>query len=318
MNIPLAPADASVQAASFDTLFLVLVVLSLLIVALVGMLILVFAIRFRSGSSAPRHRVPRLFSREIEIGWTAATAFVALFLFWFAAGTTLHQIKIPANAMEVHVEAKQWMWKTRQPNGVRELNALHVPTGQPVALYLNSQDVIHSFFVPAFRIKQDVVPGRTSTAWFEATKPGIYRLMCAEYCGTDHSGMRGEIVVMAPEDYARWLEAQPQGDTLAAEGRALFTAAGCSGCHAEASAVHAPRLAGIFGRDVPLADGRIVVADEAYLTDSILLPKRDVVAGYEPIMPNFARVLDAGEVAALVAYIRALGHEPPAAAKGSP
>ncbi len=306
-----ALSAASDNAQGFDRLFFALVAFSIVIVVLVAALVIGFSIRFRSGSKVTRHKVPRILSREIEIGWTAATAFVALFLFWWTAAANLQQADIQSGAMEIHVEAKQWMWKASHSNGVRELNALHVPVGQPVMLYLNSQDVIHSFFVPAFRLKQDVVPGRTTTLWFKATEPGSYDLLCAEYCGTGHSRMGGTIVAMEPADFAAWLDAQPEGEGLVAAGRALFTEAGCSGCHAAGSAVHAPDLAGIYGRQIPLADGRVVTADAVYLHNSILLPRRDIAAGYAPIMPDFARLLDEDEVAALVAYIRSIGKETP-------
>ena len=310
MTVPFAPASASLQAGNFDRLLLVLVVFSGAIVLLVATLLLVFAIRFRAGSAAEREKVPRVLSREFEIGWTTATVFSALFLFWWASSTAMQDFKPPNGAMQIHVEAKQWMWQVRHPNGARELNTMHVPVGQPVQLYLNSQDVIHSFFVPAFRLKQDVVPGRTSTMWFQATKRGRFRLFCAEYCGTDHSAMLGEIVVMAPEDYAAWLDSRPADNTLSAEGKALFVAAGCAGCHASGSAVHAPLLDGILGRTVVLSDGRRLTADDAYIHDSILLPRKDIVAGYAPIMPDFSTILDDGQVDALVAYLHDL---PPAA-----
>jgi cytochrome c oxidase subunit 2 len=171
---------------------------------------------------------------------------------------------------------------------------------------MTSQDVIHSFFVPAFRVKQDVLPGRDTEIWFRATKAGVFPLLCAEYCGTDHSMMRGRIVVMRQEDYADWLTRQPEGDDLSHLGAKLFVAQGCSGCHAESSSVHAPKLAGLYGRTVNLSDGRQVKADEGYIRDSILQPKRDVVAGYEPIMPSFAGLLDDGEIHSLTAYIRSL------------
>jgi cytochrome c oxidase subunit II len=309
MNVQFAPAQASLNAGTYDILFDAMILFSSAIVILVGFLIVFFSVRYRAGSPVTRKQVPQLLRRELEIGWTAATAFAALFIFWWASTVALHQSAPPQGAMEVHVEAKQWMWKTRQPNGVREINALHIPIDQPVVLYLNSQDVIHSFYVPAFRLKQDVVPGRTTITWFEATKAGTYRLLCAEYCGTDHAEMGGWIEAMEPADYARWLESRPEGDTLVAEGAALFTSAGCSGCHAGSAAVHAPLLGGIFGRDIPLADGRVVEADEVYLRDSIVLPARDVAAGYKPIMPDFGRLLDDAEVEALVAYIKSLSDE---------
>lgn len=300
-------AQASEGARSFDMLFIVLVLFSCGIVLLVGVLVVVFSVRFRSGSKVSRKRVPRLLAYQIEALWIALTFFAAMVFFWIAGSVMVRQLDPPEDAMEVHVEAKQWMWKASHAGGAREINALHVPAGQPVKLYLNSQDVIHSFFVPAFRLKQDVVPGRTATAWFTATEPGTYHLFCAEFCGTSHSQMTGRIVVMEPDDFARWLAGRPEGETLVAEGRALFTSAGCSGCHAKESNVHAPDLRGLAGRRVALADGRVVVADDAYLRDSILLPGRDIVAGYEPVMPDFSNILNSGEVTALVAYLRHLG-----------
>jgi cytochrome c oxidase subunit 2 len=202
------------------------------------------------------------------------------------------------------VVGKQWMWKAEHANGRREIDELHLPLGQPVRLVLSTEDVIHSFFVPAFRIKQDAVPGRYTSIRFTPTRAGEYRLHCAEYCGTDHARMGGRVVVMPPAQFARWLERGGQGRSLAARGFELFRRKGCSGCHAAASTVHAPDLAGIFGRAVHLQDGRTRIADEAYLRDSILLPKRDVVAGYEPIMPSFQGQLDEDELAALVAFLK--------------
>ncbi len=313
MNISFGPETASTSAESFDFLFLGLMILAGAIVLLVTALIAIFSARFRAGSEAARHRVPHLLSREVEIGWTAAVAFLAVFFFWWAASYEVTQTNPPADALEIHVLAKQWMWKTEHPGGAREINALHVPVDTPVALYINSQDVIHSFFVPAFRLKQDAVPGRTAVAWFEADKTGVFPLRCAEYCGTSHARMTGEVTVMDPGDYARWVELQPRSDDLAAEGRAIFSQAGCSGCHAGNSKVHAPSLEGIFGRPVHLSDGRTVTADQGYIRNSILQPKRDVVAGYAPIMPSdYARTLDQGQVSALVAYLRSLSKRQPA------
>ncbi|ETX29043.1 cytochrome c oxidase subunit II [Roseivivax isoporae] len=305
----IAPEQASTQAEAFDRIFAMMTGFSLFVVALVGALIFVFSLLFRAKRGTPRRSVKALQNRQIEVFWTAVTAFFAIFFFWYTSTASLDAIEAPAGAMEYHVEAKQWMWKTRHPSGARELNAMHVPVGRPVTVFLNSQDVIHSFYVPAFRIKQDVVPGRTSTVWFEATKPGTYRLFCAEFCGTDHAKMTGRVVAMAPGDYARWLETRAEGETLAATGARLFVSAGCAGCHEEGSDVHAPSLAGLFGREIPLADGRQVTADADYLRDSILLPGRDIAAGYEPIMPNFSGMLEDGEVEALVAYIRTLSEE---------
>ena len=186
----------------------------------------------------------------------------------------------------------------------REINELHVPVDEPVQLILSSQDVIHSFYVPAFRLKQDVVPGRYTRLWFEATKVGQYHLFCAEYCGTDHSGMVGRVVVMPQAAYARWLQGDQAQPGLASQGQDLYSRLGCAGCHAPGSAVQAPGLEGLLGRTVHLADGRSIVADENYIRDAILQPAKDVVAGYRPVMPSFAGQVSEEELAALMAFMR--------------
>jgi cytochrome c oxidase subunit II len=300
------PESASMQAVQTDRIYSVLLAFSAVIVVIVGGLVIVFSIRYRRGSKAGRAELPRIMSRELEIGWTSATLFLALFIFWWVSSTQLSALVPPKNAIEIHVVAKQWMWKTQHANGAREINELHVPIDVPVRLVMTSQDVIHSFFVPAFRMKKDVLPGRYTETWFRATKLGSFHLFCAEYCGSEHSRMTGRIVVVSQEEYGRWLAAQPQGDGLAKEGEAIFRARGCSGCHAEASKVHAPKLRGLYGRAVQLADGRTVRADDAYLRDSMLLPKRDITAGFEPIMPSYKGILTDGEIISLTAYIRSL------------
>ena len=296
--------EASTLAPRVDGIFWILTGLSLAIMALVGSLVLVFALRYRRGSKAKRGAVPEKIGDRIEIVWTAATFFVFIFVFWFAAALDTDQFEVPKDAMEIHVVAKQWMWKLEHPNGAREINALHVPTGVPVRLVMTSQDVIHSFFVPAFRIKQDVLPGRYVTAWFKATRTGTFHLFCTEYCGTDHSRMIGGIVVQSPGDYAKWVAAQPQGDSLADQGAKLFVQMGCTGCHGPDARVRAPSLAGVYGRQVPVSGGGFVTADEAYLRDSILLPQKDVVAGYAPVMPSYTGVASEEDVIRLVAYLK--------------
>ncbi|MEH6953108.1 cytochrome c oxidase subunit II (plasmid) [Nitrobacter sp. NHB1] len=300
------PEAASQQAVRTDQIYFVLLTFSGFIVLLVAALILVFSIRYRRGSKAKRGALPKVMSREFEIGWTSATLFLALFIFWWVSSTHLSALAAPKNALEIHVVAKQWMWKTQHSNGAREINELHVPLDTPVRLVMTSEDVIHSFFVPAFRMKKDVLPGRYTETWFRATKPGVFHLFCAEYCGSEHSRMTGRIVVVQKDAYARWLAAQPEGDGLAKTGEAVFRARGCSGCHSQTSKVHAPNLNGLYGRKVQLAGGRTVTADEAYLRDSMLMPRRDVVAGFEPIMPSYAGILTDGEIISLTAYIRSL------------
>jgi cytochrome c oxidase subunit 2 len=309
-SLPFWPVQASAEAVRVDAIVIGMLVISSAIVLLVVALLLGFSIRYRRGSKAPRGELPEFIKNEVEIGWTAGTAFLAFFLFAWATIAVVAANKPQPNPLEIHVLARQWMWKAQHENGAAEINALHVPRGEPVRLLMRSEDVIHSFYVPAFRLKQDVLPGRLTELHFTPTRTGDYPLLCAEFCGTLHSRMGGTVTVMEPEDYARWRSAQPQGDDMAREGRALFVQAGCSGCHAASSAVHAPDLAGLYGRQVPLADGRSVVADEAYLRDSILQPKRDIAAGYAPIMPSFAGRLGEGELQRILAYLRTMTEEP--------
>ena len=304
------PDAASDVAQRTDLIVVIMLVLSGAILLLVTCRLLGYAIRYRRGSKAPRGPLPEILQREVEVGWTVATALLALVLFAWGGATMLSFGGAEqGDAVEIHVQAKQWMWKTRHANGAQEIDALHVPLGQRVRLIMTSQDVIHSFFVPAFRVKQDVLPGRLTELRFTPTKPGTYELFCAEYCGTLHARMGGTVTVLEPDDYARWLAAQPEADDLAGEGRVLFTALGCSGCHAGSATVHAPRLEGLYGRQVPLSDGHFVTADEAYLRDSILQPAKQVVAGFAPLMPSFAGLVGEDELQRLVAYIRSLREE---------
>jgi cytochrome c oxidase subunit II len=305
-GLPVLPPEASTQAAQTDHIVLGLVAVTGTILILVFGLIIVFSFRFRNGSGAKRGDLPTWITRDFEIGWTAATLFLALFIAWWTTASSLGSLTPTKGALQIHVIGKQWMWKTQHPNGAREINTLHVPVGEPVTLLMTSEDVIHSFFVPEFRIKQDVLPGRYTQTWFVATKPGTFHLLCTQLCGTEHSRMVGSVVAMKPDDYAKWTAAQPQADDIAREGEALFRSLGCSGCH-EGSQVHAPSLHGIYGQQVHLSDGRTVLADDAYIHDSILQPGRDVVDGYENIMPSFAGQIGEDQVVALTAYIRSLG-----------
>jgi cytochrome c oxidase subunit 2 len=307
-NFQFLPIAASSGAVRTDTLFLCVLAITGGMAVLLATLMVVFAIRYRKGSSADRSHAPAN-NRILEIAWTVFPLLVFLGMFVWAAIDYLNLSQAPQNATPVFVVAKQWMWTLEHDNGRREINELHVPLGQPVRLVMTSQDVIHSFFVPAFRIKQDVLPGRYTSLWFKPTVAGEYHLLCAEYCGTDHSAMGGRIVVMAPADYARWLaqgDAQPQ-PSIAARGFALFGRFGCSGCHAAGSSVHAPDLNGLLGRAVHLQDGRTVLADENYIRDAILLPDKDIVAGYAPIMPSFTGQLGEEDINAIIEYLRTTG-----------
>jgi cytochrome c oxidase subunit 2 len=226
------------------------------------------------------------------------------------------QYEAPGDAFDVSVVGKQWMWHLQHPEGKREINELHLPVGRPVRLKMISQDVIHSFFVPAFRIKQDVLPGRYTTAWFRPTKPGKYHLFCAEYCGTNHSLMKGSVYVMDQAEYDRWLAGEDAGLSMARQGEELFVQHHCAGCHGASQTVRAPRLEGVYGRPVPVTEGaskdvHFVTADDRYIRDSILLPKAQVVAGYEPVMPSFAGQIGEDDLLRIIAYIKSIGTKGP-------
>ncbi|MBM7333837.1 MAG: cytochrome c oxidase subunit II [Alcanivorax sp.] len=307
----LFPDAASSVAGSVDTLFWTMVVVCGLIVVLVFTLLLVFSVRYRAGARVDRTPSPKLFNnRWLEIGWTLPV--LAGFLVFFGWGAALYVdiFDPPARAGEdvrqVNVIGKQWMWKFQHPEGIREINDLHLPVGQTVELRLTSQDVIHSFFVPAFRIKQDVLPQRYTRLRFTPVKTGRFDLFCAEYCGLSHSGMVGKVVVMAPERFQAWLERRDRGESPAREGERLFRQYGCSGCHGAASRVDAPDLAGLYGKPVPLESGETVTADAQYLRDSVMFPSRQVAAGYPDIMPSFKDQISEEDLLKLLAYLQSL------------
>jgi cytochrome c oxidase subunit 2 len=306
-----ALANASTLAPRVTRLFDALLATSALVVVALAAINLFFLIRYRRGSTAPRTPL-RMSAVKLEITWISATTAIFLGFFFWGAWIYLDEERVPAAADEIHVTGRQWMWDVRHPDGRREFNELHVPVGTPIRLVLSSEDVIHSFFVPAFRVKQDAVPGKIVSTWFEATEPGSYHLFCAQFCGTEHSGMVGQVVAMKPEDYARWLSTGNQPEGLSGRGRALFTRYGCSGCHAPASVVHAPLLEGLYGKLQPVENGQFVRVDETYLRDSILLPGQHVVAGYANVMPSFQGVIPEGDLIELIAYLKSLGDGNPA------
>jgi cytochrome c oxidase subunit 2 len=304
--LSLFPEQASTEAAHTDAIYFGLIAFSAVITSIVVGCLIVFAMRYRRGSAARRGNLPQWIVRDFEIGWTTATFFLFVFVGFWTAATRLAALTPPRDATEIHVVAKQWMWKTQHPNGAREINALHVPVGEPIRLAMTSEDVIHSFFAPEFRIKQDVLPGRYTRAWFNATKIGTYHLLCTQLCGTEHARMTGEIAVMARPDFARWLAAQPHADDLVGEGRALFASLGCSGCHDGEAKVRAPKLASLYGQAVDLADGGHAVLDDAFIRDIVLRPNAHAVRGYDAIMPSYAGLIGDDELLRLAAYIRSL------------
>jgi len=305
--IPFWPDTAATNAIAVNNLFIAELGLSALImVTVVGMMV-VFCIRYRRGSSASRANLTET-TWHFEVGWTTATLATFLVLFVWGAGMYVWLYQAPRGDIEIYVVAKRWMWKMEHPGGQREIDALHVPVDKTIRLVMASEDVIHSFFVPAFRVKHDVVPGTLETLWFKADKIGTYFLACTQFCGLQHATMQGKVVVMSGPDYARWLTQQGVHESLAQQGEELFRAHGCSGCHDKNSTVHAPSLVGLYGTMVHLQDGTVRVADETYIHDCIFNPRSFTVAGYPPIMPDFSGQLNEGDVLKLVAYIKSLGH----------
>ncbi len=309
MSFPLFPPQASTTARHVDLLYFAL--LGICGAVLVGWLLvmLIFLFKYRRGKPAQRARSP-LPTTPFELTWTFVPLLIFMGLFTWGAVLYNDEQTIPRAALEINVVGKQWMWKLQHENGRREINELHVPVGQVVKLILASQDVIHSFYIPAFRIKQDVVPGRFTTEWFKATKPGIYHIFCAEYCGKDHSRMRGRIIVMDPAEYQDWLT-RGKDVPLAQAGETLFRSLGCSGCHLGSAVVRAPPLQGLYGHAVPLQSGRVIVADEAYLRDSILQPERDIAAGYQPVMPSYFNRISEEDLFLIISNLKRLGSETP-------
>lgn len=304
----LFPPQASTTAQQVDALYFTLILISLFFMAVVFLPILYFCIKYRRGSSADRSN-PSEGSNLIEIGWTTLPTVMGLALFAWGAVDFFRIERKPDNALDVQVVGKQWMWKVQHAEGKREIDELHVSVNRTIALTLTSQDVIHSFFIPAFRVKQDVVPGKYTSEWFKPTRTGEYHLFCSQYCGTQHAQMVGRVVVMQPQDYERWLKTGEQTESIVRTGERLFHDRGCSGCHAPNSTFHAPLLEGLYRKPVPLSDGTMVTADDQYLRDSILQPAKQISAGYENIMPSFSGRLSEEEIMQLIAYLKAIGQE---------
>ena len=302
-NFPLWPVQASSAAAGVDALYIFFLLVSGGMTALLYTILVVFAARYRQRPGVKA--VPNHGSLVLELAWSIAPMFVFVAMFLFGAIVFFQERTPPRDATEVYVVAKQWMWKLEHMEGQREINELHVPVGQNVKLIMTSQDVIHSFFIPAFRLKQDVLPGRYTTLWFRATKPGTYHLFCAEYCGTQHSGMGGSVIVMEPAQYQAWTNGGSTGP-LSATGEKIFSELGCVTCHRSDGQGRGPSLQGVFGSRVTLEDGRTLVADENYLRESILEPGAKIVRGYKPVMPTFQGLVGDEQINALVAYIKSL------------
>jgi cytochrome c oxidase subunit 2 len=301
---------ASTTAGEVDALYAFLILVTIVMTGLIFFATFVFAIKYRRKSPNDPPPKPIHGSIPLEIAWSVIPFLVMLVM--FAWGTKLYfqnYTPPPSNTLDIYVTGKQWMWKVQYPGGQREINEMHVPTGKPVKLTLASEDVIHSFFIPAFRMKHDVVPGSYQTYWFEATKTGRYHIFCAEYCGTGHSDMGGWVTVMEPKEYEDWLSGGAVVESMGEQGGKLFAEYGCATCHPS-------DLRNLFGRPVQLEDGRTVIADEAYLRESILNPNAKIVKGSKrDIMPVFQGQINEEGLLQLIVYIKSLS---PTAAPAAP
>jgi cytochrome c oxidase subunit 2 len=307
---PLFPESASTMAPRVDALYFFLIGLAVFFSLLIAGLITYYALKFR-------RRSPRAIGAQshgnltLELTWTVIPLMITMVIFVWGAGLYFAMSRPPDDTLDIYVVGKQWMWKFQHLDGQREINELHVPAGRAVRLIATSEDVIHDWFVPAFRVKADVIPGRYVNIWFQATKPGRYHLFCAEYCGTKHSGMTGEVVVMQPRDYQLWLGGGETGGTLASAGERLFVDLACNTCHRPDSQGRGPVLDGLIGRTVKLQSGESIVADEAYVRESILNPSAKITSGYQPIMPTFQGLVTEEQVLQIIEYVKSLNVSKP-------
>lgn len=303
---PFIPDSASTYSGDVDALYFYISGVTVFFTLLISFVIIFFVIKYRRRNP---FEIPRPIegSMKLETLWSVIPLLIAMSIFFWGAKVYFNQYRPPKNAIEVYVVGKQWMWKFQHATGQREINELHIPVGRKIKLIMATEDVIHDVFVPAFRIKADVVPGRYTTEWFEATKPGRYHFFCAEYCGMNHSGMGGYVVVMEPTEFENWLSGNANQMSPAAAGQQMFESLGCASCHgANAEGGRGPALLGVYGSNVVLNNAQSVKADEAYVRESILNPQAKIVTGFGPIMPSFQGQLSEEQLLQLVAYIKSL------------
>ena len=316
-GIPLMPPEASVQAGPIDSLYWFLVDVSAVMTVAIFVCIIIFAWKYRRRPGVRATQIEG--STKLELTWSIVPFLVMLIMFAWGAQLYFAAQQPPKDAIEVFVTGKQWMWKIQYADGNREIDELHVPVGQPIKLTMASEDVIHSFSIPAFRVRHDVVPGHYDSIWFTATKPGRYHLFCTEYCGNQHAGMIGWVDVLDQRSYANWASGGGAAGTLAEQGQKLFSQFGCANCHLLDEQGRCPILRGIFNKPVQLNDGRVILADEAYLRESILDPNAKIVNGFLPnVMPNFKGQVSEENVIQLIAYIKSLTPQGPAVQPGAP
>ena len=305
------PDQASTIAQGVDYLYYFLTAIDLFFTAVIFLIIFYFALRYRRRSE---HEQPQQIegSLPLEIAWTLIPLGLVVVVFLWGTSLFIRNSRPPAASTEIFVVGKQWMWKIQHPEGVEEINELHVPVNRPIKLTMTSEDVIHDFAVPAFRVKKDVVPGMYTTEWFQATKTGRFHMFCDQYCGTNHSLMKGEVIVMEPTEYEQWLSGGIRGETMAQAGAKLYDQLACITCHGTGKG---PPLVGVYGKPVKLSDGSTVIADDAYLRESVLYPSAKIVQGYGPIMPTFKGQVTEEQLLQLIAYIKSLSPQEGKASK---
>lgn len=308
---PLFPEAASTIAPRVDAFYLFLVGLTAFFSILIAVAVIFFFVKYRR-RGAETVGVPVEGGMALEIIWSVIPLLITMVIFGWSTSLFFAYLRPPTETLNIYVVGKQWMWKFQHLNGQREINELHVPVGRTVKLIMTSEDVIHDVFVPAFRVKADVLPGRYTHIWFNATKAGRYHLFCAEYCGTKHSGMIGEVIVQEPADYEAWLATGRAEGSLASAGGKLFQDLACNTCHRPDAVGRGPVLATLFGKTITLQDGRSQVVDEAYLRESILTPAEKLTQGFQPVMPAYQGLVTEEGVLQLIEYVKSLGTQPQA------
>jgi cytochrome c oxidase subunit 2 len=309
MQLPILPDQASNFAPSVDALMAFITAVCLFFAVAVTAAVIYFFFKYRRQHAGEVGTAIHGDNR-LEIAWMVIPLILALAMFGWGAVVYVNYRTAPKDTLDIYVIGKQWMWKAQQPNGLREINELHVPVGRDVRLILASEDVIHDFYVPAFRVKMDVVPGRYNTMWFRPTQAGRYHFFCSQYCGTNHALMGGWVTVMDPSDYEAWLSGSTGSGNPVADGKNLFSERACATCHLSDGTGRAPSLNGVYGGSVLLADGSTVTADDAYIRESILQPQAKIVARYGPIMPSFQGQLSEEQILSLIAYVKSLKEQP--------
>jgi cytochrome c oxidase subunit 2 len=303
-GIQLFPEQASSLAAEVDHLYYFVTAVTSFFAILVALLVTIFAVRYRD-DSGQKVGAPITGSVPLELGWSIVPFFIAMAIFAWSSIVYFKIVRPPDQTLEIYSTGKRWMWRFQHIDGQSEINEIHVPVGRPVKVTFTSEDVIHSLYLPAFRVKADAIPGRYSSIWFTATRVGEYHLFCAEYCGTQHSGMIGRVVVMEPNDYQAWLSGGG-GLSMTDRGEQLFQQLGCVGCHLNDGTGRGPSLAGKYGAQERMANGETIVVDDPYLRESVLRPQARLVAGYQPVMPTFQGLVNEEGVMSLIEYIKSL------------